>query len=98
MVNRKGRVNSAEYDGIRIIIQNGKRLEYTEDVKKASKVNKFKELVERAKREHNKTGAAVMEEAVPDVNVNEDLANSVLRNSIERLESKIDEMVADRVL
>ena len=94
-VNRKGRVNGAEYDGTRIIVQKGKRLVYTGDVKKASKVNEFKELVERAKREHDKTGAAVVEEAVSDVTVNEDLANSVLRNSIERLESEIDEMVAD---
>ena len=95
-INRKGKVNAAEYDGTRIIVQKGKRLEYTEDVKKASKVNEFKRLVERAEREHDRTGAAVVEEALPDVTVNEDLANSVLRNSIERLQSKIDEMVADR--
>ena len=94
-VNRKGRVNGAEYDGTRIIVQTGKRLVYTEDVKKASKVNEFKRLVERAELEHGKTGAAVVEEAVPDVTVSEDPANSVLRNSIERLESEIDEMVAD---
>ena len=34
-----------------------------------------------------------MEEAIPDVSVSEDLANSVLRNSIENLESFIDEKV-----
>ena len=94
-VNRKGRVNGLEYDGTRIIVQKGKRLVYTEDVKKAPKVNEFKRLVERAELEHGKTGAAVVEEAVPDVTVNEDLANSVLRNSIERLESEVDEMVAN---
>ena len=94
-VNRKGRVNGAEYDDVRIIVEKGKRLVYTEDVKKASKVNEFKRLVERAELEHGKTGAAVVEEAVPDVTVNKDLANSVLRNSIERLESEIDEMVAN---
>ena len=94
-VNRKGRVNGAEYDGTRIIVQKSKRLVYTEDVKKASKVNEFKRLVERAELEHGKTGAAVVEETVPDVTVNEDLANSVLRNSIKRLESEIDEMVAN---
>ena len=94
-VNRKGRVNGAEYDGTRIIVQKGKRLVYTEDVKKASKVNEFKRLVESAELEHGKTGAVVVEEAVPDVTVNEDLANSILRNSIESLESEIDEMVAD---
>ena len=94
-INRKGRVNGAEYDGTRIIVQKGKRLVYTEDVRKASKVNEFKRLVKRAELEHGKTGAAVIEEAVPDVTVNEDLANSVLWNSIKRLESEIDEMVAD---
>ena len=36
-----------------------------------------------------------MEEAVPDVFVGEDLADSVLRNSIENLESFIDEKVAE---
>ena len=92
-VNRKGRVNGAEYDGIRIIVQDGKKLRYAKNAK--NKVNEFKELVERAKREHNKTGSAVIEEAVPDVTVNEDLVNPVLRNSIERLESEIDDMVAD---
>ena len=96
-VNRKGRVNSAEYDSTRIIVQKGKRLVYTEDVRKASKVNEFKILIERAELEHGKTGAAVVEETVPDITVNEDLANSVLRNSIESLESKIDEMVANRI-
>ena len=65
-INRKGRVNGAEYDGTKIIVQKGKWLEYTEDVKKASKVNEFKELVERAKREHDKTGAAVIKKAVSD--------------------------------
>ena len=94
-VSKKGRVNGAEYDGTRTIVQKGKRLVYTEDVKKASKVNEFKRLVERAELEHGKTGAAVAEEAVPDVTVNKDLANSVLRNSIERLKSEIDEMVAN---
>ena len=34
MVNRKGKINGAEFDGIRIIVQKGKKLEYTEDAKK----------------------------------------------------------------
>ena len=94
-VNRKRRVNGAEFDGVRIIVQKGKRLVYTEDMKKASKVNEFKELVKRAEQEHEKTAVAVVEEAIPDVSVSEDLANSVLRNSIENLESFIDEKVAE---
>ena len=33
-VNRKGRINGAELDGVRIIVQRGKKLVFTEDVKK----------------------------------------------------------------
>ena len=94
-INRKGKVNGAEFDGVRIIVQKGKRLEYTEYAKKVSKVNEFKELVKEAEREHEKTAVAVVEEATPDVSVSEDLANSVIRNSIENLESFIDEKVAE---
>lgn len=94
-VNRKGRVNGAEFDGVRIIVQKGKRLVYTEDAKKASKVNDFKELVKEAEQEHEKTAVAVVEETIPDVSVSEDLAYSVLRNSIENLESFIDERVSE---
>ena len=53
-VNRKGKMNGAEFDGVRIIVQKGKKLEYTEDVKKLPKVNEFKELVKNAELEHKK--------------------------------------------
>ena len=46
-VNSKGKVNGAEFDGIKIIVQKGKKLVYTEDVKKLAKVTEFKELVEK---------------------------------------------------
>ena len=89
-VNRKGRVNGAEYDGIRIIVQKGKRLPYTEDAKKVSKVNEFKDIVRRAEAEHKNTAVALVEEKL-DVSVNDDLANSVLRDSFERLDEEISE-------
>ena len=53
-VNRKGKLNGAEFDEVRIIVQKGKKLEYREDAKKLSKVNKFKELVKNAELEHKK--------------------------------------------
>ena len=53
-VNRKGKMNGAEFDGTRIIVQKGKKLEYTEDTKKLAKVNEFKELVKNAELEHKK--------------------------------------------
>ena len=95
-VNRKGRVNDAGYDGTRIIVQKGKRLVYTENVKNASKVNEFKELVKRAEAEHEKTAVALVEEKL-DVPVNSELANSVLRGSVERLMEEIDE-IADGII
>ena len=36
-VNRKGKVNGAGFDGVRIIVQKGKKLVYTEDAKKIIK-------------------------------------------------------------
>ena len=95
-VNRKGRVNGAGYDGTRIIVQKGKRLVYTENVKNASKVNEFKELVKRAEAKHEKTAVALVEEKL-DVPVNSELANSVLSGSVERFMEEIDE-IADGII
>ena len=82
-VNRKGKVNGAEFDGARIIVQKGKKLVYTEDVKKLAKVTEFKALVREAELEHKKTPAAFIEETLPDIPVSTDLEQSVLRSSIE---------------
>ena len=94
-MNSKGKINGAEFDNVRIIVQKGKRLVYTEDVKKLVKVTEFKELVEKAELEHQKTPAALIEETLPDIPVNTDLEQSVLRNSIENVEHSIDEKVAE---
>ena len=71
-INRKGKVNGAEFDGVRIIVQKDKRLEYTEDVKKASKVNEFKEFVKRAEEKHAKTAVGFVEDVTPDVSISEE--------------------------
>ena len=94
-VNRKGKVNGAEFDGVRTIVQKGTKLDYTEDVKKGSKVNEFKELVKNAELEHQKTSVAVVEDTLDDTSVDADLSHSVLQNSIENLESSIDEKVVE---
>ena len=74
-----------------------KKLEYTEDVKKESKVNEFKELVKNAELEHRyqKTSVALVEDTLDDISVDADISHSVLQNSIENLESFIDEKVAE---
>ena len=63
--------------------------------KKLSKVNELKELVKNAELEHKKTPAALVEETLPDITVGTDLAHSVLRHSIENLESFIDGKVSE---
>ena len=63
-VNRKVEFNGAEFDGIRIIVQKGKKLVYTEDAKKAAKVNEFKELVENSELEHQNTSVALVEDTL----------------------------------
>ena len=93
-VNRKGKINGAEFDNVRIIVQKGKRLVYTEDTKKLAKVAEFKELVDKAELEHKKTPAALIEETLPDISVTTDLEQAVERNSTEDLEQFIDEEVA----
>ena len=91
--NEKGKLNGAKFDVVKIIVLKGKILMYTENAKMLYKVNEFKELVEKAKAEHKKTAPAVVEETLSDLSVNDDLTNSVLRNSIENLESFIKENV-----
>ena len=92
-VNRKGKINGAEFDNVRIIVQKGKRLVYTEDTKKLAKVTEFKELVDKAELEHKKTPAALIEETLPDIPVTTDLEQAIVRNSTEDLEHFIDEEV-----
>ena len=79
---------------MKIIVQKGKRLVYTEDVKKLAKVDEFKELVDKAELEHKKTPAALIEETLPDIPVTTDLQQAVVQKSIENLEHFIDEKVA----
>ena len=47
--------------------------------------------MEKAKKEHEGTAGALVEESIPDVFVNDNLAESVLRDSIEKLEEEISE-------
>ena len=94
-MNKKGNINGAEFENVRIIVQRGKRLVYTEDVQKLSKVAKFKELVDKAELEHKKTPAALIEETLPDIPVTTDLEQAVVRESTKDLEHFIDEKVAE---
>ena len=58
-------------------------------------MNEFKELVKNTELEHQKTSVALVEDTLDDISVDADLSHSVLQNSIENLESFIDEKVAE---
>ena len=90
-VNGKGKVNGAEFDKVKIIVLKGKRLEYTVDASKTTKLNEFKELVKVAEERHAKTAEGLVEEKITDVSPNEDLTHSVLHDSIESLENFMDD-------
>ena len=63
---------------------------FTEDVNKVSKLNEFNSLVKNAEAKHRDTTVALMEETL-DVTVDENLTDSVLRSSLERLNEEISE-------
>ena len=94
-VNRKGNANGAEFDGVKIIVQKGKGLEFTKNVRNASKLKEFEDLVreakKEAKKEHEKTAVALIEDSIPGVFVDDNLIDSVLSNSLERLDEEISE-------
>ena len=58
------------------------------------KLNEFNSLAMKAKEEHKTTAVALMEETV-DVTVDNNLADSVLRSSLERLNEEISEKAED---
>ena len=90
--NRKGKVNGAEFAGVKIIVQEVKGLRLTKDTKKFSKLNEFNSLVRKAEEEHSTTAVALMEETL-DVTVSEDLERSVLRSSLEKPDGEMSERV-----
>ena len=57
---------------------------------RVSKLNEFNSLVREAQEEHSTIPVALMEETL-DMTVDENLADSVLRSSLERLKEEISE-------
>ena len=88
---KKGNINGAEFDGVKIIVQSGKKFRFTENVKFKTKLNEFNGLVREAEKEQGKTAVALIEDSVPGVFVDDTLAESVLNDSLERLDEEIFE-------
>ena len=97
--NRKGNVNGVEFDGVKIIVLEGKTLRFTKNVKLKSKLYEFNSLVKEAEKENEKTVAALIEDSIPGVFVDDNLAESVLNDSLDRLNEEIskraDEITAE---
>ena len=88
----KGNVNGMKFDGVKIIIFKGKKFVFSENVKFRSKINEFENLAREARRVHEGTAFSTIEEEIPDVYVDDEHAESILYDSLERL----DEEISDR--
>ena len=87
----KGNVNGMTFDNVKIIIFKGKRFTFSENVKFRLKINEFKILAEEAWMEHDRTAISDIEEVVPDVFVDDEHAESILSDSLEKLNEEISD-------
>ena len=66
-------------------------MEFTKNVRFKSKLDEFQALARESEKEHEKTAVAMVEETVPDVPVDDNIAKSVLNDSLERVNEEISE-------
>ena len=93
----KGNVNGMKFDGVKIIILKGKEFKFSENVKFRSKVNEFQYFARNAVKKQGKTTVAEIEESIPDVFVDDNIAESILSDSLERLDEEISDR-SDRII
>ena len=92
MNEKTGDVNGMKFDGAKIIILGkNKKYKFSENVKFKLKIDEFRILAEEAWMEHERTAVSDIEEAVPDVFVDDEHAESILGNSSEKLDEKISD-------
>ena len=87
--NKKGKVNDAEFDGVKIIISEKGRFTFSKNVKFKTKIEEFDALVLKAKEEHEKTAVGFVEKTNDQIPVDDNAAESVLSDSIEEVEERI---------
>jgi uncharacterized FAD-dependent dehydrogenase len=91
---KNGKINGASYKGKKILIMKGGKMEYSTDMSKVRYVNEFKELLNKAHAEHQKTPAALAEKHV-GVDITQDTMDDIIDNVSDRIESEIDDVVED---
>ena len=89
--NQKEDVNGMKFDGVKIIVLDGKGLRFSENVRFKSKLDDFQALARESEKEHGATAVAMVEETAPDVPVDDNIAKSVLNDSLERVNEEISE-------
>ena len=92
MNEKTGNVNGMKFDNVKIIILGkNKKYKFSENKKFALKIDEFKILAEEAWMEHERTAFSNIEEVVSDVFVDDEHAESILGNSLEKLNEEISD-------
>ena len=94
--NRKGKINCAEFDGVKIIVREKDGLRFSTNKNFESKIDEFNDLVEKAKEERSKTANGFAEEFI-NVPVDENVSESIVNDSLEELNERIDDQ-GDKII
>ena len=86
---KTGDVNGVTFDNAKIIVLKNKKFAFSENARLKGKMNEFRTLAEQARLEHDRTAVSDIEEAVPDVPVDDGHASDILGNSREKLGEEI---------
>ena len=98
MNEKTGNVNGMKFDNVKVIILGkNKKYKFSENKKFTLKINEFKILAEEAWMEHERTAVSGIEKVVPDVFVDDEHAESILSNSLEKLNEEISDR-KDRIV
>ena len=93
-VNNTGtKINGATFKDVKIIISKKGEMIYSTDKNKESVLNEYKELIRKAKIEHSKTPAALVEEQLERKNLDapQELVDNVLENIVERMDDELSD-------
>ena len=92
MNEKTGDVNGMKFDNVKIIILGkNKKYKFSENVKFRLKIDEFRILAEEAWMEHERTAVSDIEKVVPDIPVDDEHAESILGNSLEKLNEEISD-------
>ena len=85
------KINGATFKDVKIIISKNGKMIYSTDKNKESVVNEYKELIRKAKIEHSKTPAGLVEEQLERHNLDapQELLDNVLENIVERMDDEL---------